>query len=696
MADAASSFWEYLRSLIVGPPEESSNKKPPVDVYAAAKKAETIGAPKVGTRYLPTEAPWTLSDLAALMVGPARPMSVAAQDPYGILAWERGAGDLPLFMGTTEAVENAAAKVGRGLYSRVDDVVSKLPMKGAQHPNKIASQLRSGASAEELAYRGIPEFLASKGNAPVTRAELEAHLAAHPAPFPATTTLAAATPGSLEDFLKQQGMTAPTTPQAWTDLSQRFERGAQQWQRNGDPRQAERMFRLSEQAMEMAEGLDLGRGLGAGQPKYAQYQLPGGENYRESLYTLPQQASNPYEAFVAKMEHKYGTGYSSEALTAAERQAQTTLWNQMQRTPGGVTASEFTSGHWQQPNVLTHARTTERTLPTGERGLFVEEVQSDWHQQGKKKGYARDTTAELQKLSSEWEAVRRTALGAEGSERAAANARLGEITDRMNELHDLAGGVPDAPFKESWPDLALKQQLLDAAQDPKAQWLGFTSGETQAARYDLSKQISRISYEPHEAGDYSLGTLYAYDKDGKQVLRETRLEPTDLDEYIGKEPADKLRQQIASHEHEASQWTIERNPSDRMYYVVDPNGEYVGEGWGSRASAEQELTDMRMGANQWEPLSPDPEISGLDLKVGGEGMREFYDKLLPKRLEKLVKQFGGTVERAPISATDQGWIVRLTPEMKQRILKEGLPLMTIPLAALGAAGASRKPSPERQ
>jgi hypothetical protein len=41
-------------------------------------------------------------------------------------------------------------------------------------------------------------------------------------------------------------------------------------------------------------------------------------------------------------------------------------------------------------------------------------------------------------------------------------------------------------------------------------------------------------------------------------------------------------------------------------------------------------------------------IEGDDLSIGGEGMKEFYDKLLPKRAEKLLKPFGGRVERGVV------------------------------------------------
>jgi hypothetical protein len=38
-------------------------------------------------------------------------------------------------------------------------------------------------------------------------------------------------------------------------------------------------------------------------------------------------------------------------------------------------------------------------------------------------------------------------------------------------------------------------------------------------------------------------------------------------------------------------------------------------------------------------------FSGLDLKVGGEGMREFYDRMLPRAAEKIGKQYGVKVQR---------------------------------------------------
>src|SRR5690606_6877328 len=50
-------------------------------------------------------------------------------------------------------------------------------------------------------------------------------------------------------------------------------------------------------------------------------------------------------------------------------------------------AKSYRSPHFDQPNVLAHVRFNERTDVDGKRVLFIEEIQSDWHQAGRKRGY---------------------------------------------------------------------------------------------------------------------------------------------------------------------------------------------------------------------------------------------------------------------------------------------------------------------
>lgn len=689
-------------------------------------KAATIGAPGLGERYSrPTYGEVVSSDnparallnvVGSYLVGAGRPRSVAAADPIGLEAWSQGKGPMPILIGSTTEVGpsvGAAAEMGRGLYSRVDDAAARLPVKGA-HPNKVASLLKSTASAEELAYRQVPEFLAAQGNTPVTPEALQAHLAQHPAPMPTVKTLAK-TPDSVTAWLERNNEGLPQTPDEWTHLSARLERTAQSWQRNGDQETAQRFFGFAEDAGRHAEGVSTTTGSTSGQPKYAQYQVPGGEEYRETLITLPGADEAGFQKLIAQRDAVNDAINAAKPLDrygAPDRFAPVPpdlldRYNALQARIDGLQGQQFHSPHFDEPNILVHTRSNVRTLPTGEPGRFIEEVQSDWHQAGKKKGYkpapgsagAQQLEAELGEATKAHSATidalaaarDRVKYGTGSDEYAALESDLyhakaawrrmqheagaagrpgtpareaylqaaGEV-DRLSdamqalqvrhaELYDaahaantaayarveaarkaLAGGVPDAPFKDSWPDLGLKQQLLEAARDPQAQWIGFTRGETQAARYDLSKQIDRLHWSPSSSTPGE-GYLEAM-KDGSPVLQKT-VKAEDLPDLIGKEAAEKL---LAT-------------PAVKHGY------------------AQKSLHTLE----------------GVDLEVGGEGMAHFYDNLLPKRLQKIVKPFGGVVEQTSLGAgTGKAWIVRLTPAMKARLVKEGLPLLT-PLLSVG-------------
>jgi hypothetical protein len=80
-------------------------------------------------------------------------------------------------------------------------------------------------------------------------------------------------------------------------------------------------------------------------------------------------------------------------------------------------------------------------------------------------------------------------------------------------------------------------------------------------------------------------------------------------------------------------------------------------------------------------LESPANFEGNDLKVGGSGMKGFYDNMLPKEVGKYVKQFGGKVEKAEIDIREPAseawykeptdndykpiWKVNITPEMRK-------------------------------
>jgi hypothetical protein len=311
--------------------------------------------------------------------------------------------------------------------------------------------------------------------------------------------------------------------------------------------------------------------------QYSDYKLPGGENYREIKMRLPH--------FSEEDSHKL------MKLEADQRHTDPAIWNtlgdayqlkQLQAKKAAL-GDQYLSSHWKgEPNVLAHMRVSDRTGPEGQKVLHVEEIQSDWHQEGRKHGYKgeyKGEMAEYQKMLKEFES--------------GANWDEGKY-EKFYELQDKLGGgiaaeslsqVPDAPFKKNWHELAMKR-LLNYAADNGYDSIAITPGAEQAERYNLSKHIDNVVVNPYRAerGEYS---LQAVDKNGKPVIDKNNVQLNELDDYIGKELADRARQQL-----------IDKGTSN---------------------------------------------LSGVDLQVGGEGMKGFYDQMLPTYLNQFGKKHGAQV-----------------------------------------------------
>lgn len=158
----------------------------------------------------------------------------------------------------------------------------------------------------------------------------------------------------------------------------------------------------------------------AGEPKFSQYQLPGGSNYREVLVTLPERdpkvttrevkkdPSVDYLILDSRPQSFLGNGRLSNwasdmspekireyAFAQAAREGRRVVeidpasdlaqnlrgqredWNIADRAYEKI---NFRSSHFDEPNILVHLRLNDRTGPNGERILFVEELQSDFGQ----------------------------------------------------------------------------------------------------------------------------------------------------------------------------------------------------------------------------------------------------------------------------------------------------------------------------
>jgi hypothetical protein len=274
-----------------------------------------------------------------------------------------------------------------------------------------------------------------------------------------------------------------------------------------------------------------------------------------------------------------------------------------------------------------------------------------------------------------------------------------------------------------WVDLGLKRALTEAAKGGHDK-LAWTPGKTAADRYNLSKYISAIHHEKNEDGTYN---LHAIDHNGYRAYAENDVPEEKMEETFGKEIASKVasgeganRKELqakidaAKKEYEdfknktveehLNNWrnsgsnflNSEEELEDARRILTnkmeeDPHTYAYNRGLGDEhITLLNNLMDARM-AMEKVPYAPGRDwrsISGLDLEFGGEGMKKFYDDIVPKRLMALAKKhdpeakFSTSTVKHPVSQKDFDadalfqtdlHALEITPRMRESILKKGFP-----------------------
>lgn len=372
--------------------------------------------------------------------------------------------------------------------------------------------------------------------------------------------------------------------------------------------------------------------------RYERYQLPGGENYREILLTMPDAGTQKIQAYAKyrdSLNEKYG-GYAQMRATEQELQKLSDLSEATSKVD-----PQYRSSHFNEPNILAHMRVNDRVDADGKKMLLIEEVQSDWHQAGREKGYSSTIRKPSSEEKQEW-----TRLDAIHP-----NNRTTEQYARLNELdHLMAGepqGVPDAPFKDSWHQLALKRALKYAA-DNGYDRVGLTTGKQQVERYsnEMRQNVDELQFFP--IGNQN-NILISAKKGGKQTFSGT----------------------VAGGK-----------------FIDGPAaGKTVTEVLGK--SMAKQIAEKKDGV-----------IKGDDLTIGGEGMKAYYDEIYPAFFAKQGKKYNaktgettigkkGTIEKSGTSyyqTPDSKATVRyidISPEMKGGV-KKGQPLFTAaPIGGIG-------------
>jgi len=356
---------------------------------------------------------------------------------------------------------------------------------------------------------------------------------------------------------------------------------------------------------------------------HEEWTIPGGDNYREMLIKLPNRQERVDELHNQMLAGNRSPEIEKEKIgLVMGRRAHPEVF------PGNP-------HHYDgEPGILASMRLKDRTGPNGEKLLHLEELQSDWHQQGRQEGYKiGDESQRVAELSKQYDALtnQRRELqqidpsdpgyGAALSQSNDITPKLMALQEQMDKIRSTANrGVPDAPFKKNWEEMALKR-LIHHAAEKGYHGIVVTPGEEQADRYDISRHVDSVQWFPNS------GQLSAL-KNGNVVFIQQGLKPEEIPEYIGKDISEKL--------------------------------------------LETPQKKQSLGNSMFH------QLSGVDLKVGGEGMKGFYDKKVPNILNGIGKKYGVKTELHGMDLKGKGK-ERTPEEYEQAVQDAGFTMSNLPM-----------------
>jgi hypothetical protein len=330
-------------------------------------------------------------------------------------------------------------------------------------------------------------------------------------------------------------------------------------------------------------------------PKFDGYNTSGGTNAREIYLTLP--------------------GEQMPSSSPPSVNAQGVLVKPMYATQPKFTAPpQHSVSPEADANRLAHIFLDERKDAKGNNVLFVQEMQSDWAQIGKKKGFRTppDPTAleaAKTKISQAEQALRQKSeelfnRGQRVQDHPERQVALEQVVQAKNELETLMQNsrLPPAPFitnTEDWVNLALKRVIKEAV-DNDIDTVAFIKGGQAADKYSLRTFVDYISADRGFAtGD----DLYV------SITPKDSLSPHAF--YVG--PDGIIKEPISA--------------DVRSKFLGEPLSKVIG-----KETAEK-LLSTKIGESQ--------VLRDEGLTLGGKGMEGFYDNILPKTAEKLLKRLGG-------------------------------------------------------
>jgi len=198
------------------------------------------------------------------------------------------------------------------------------------------------------------------------------------------------------------------------------------------------------------------------------------------------------------------------------------------------------------------------------------------------------------------------------------------VADRLNDNEK----VPAAPFERNWHELAMKRMLRLAAEEGY-DYVAWTTGDQQVERYNIGGILDSIRVRPIDDP-----RLYSAEDPHREVM-------------------------------------LSMKDGRKLFLNVDKNGkDTTGDFEGNNLAdvVGKELAEKVMSSEDKETT-----IQGDGLRIGGEGMRGFYDDILPRFMNKYGKKWGVKVSDITLPNVEEAGrvmhAVPVTQEMKDSVME---------------------------
>ena len=345
-------------------------------------------------------------------------------------------------------------------------------------------------------------------------------------------------------------------------------------------------------------------------------------------------------------------------------------------------------------SIMMHLRYNVRIAPNGERVLFIEEIQSDWHQAGREKGYTdKDNISKIRALQDKEHDLRQshhalvnTLEGKTVAEADVVREKLVEIEKERQAVNDeltkLTRAVADAPLSSvnDYTAAAVKRFRL-LALEMGVDRVAWTTGEQQAERWAGAhlRNVKTVRVLGKEGDSFRLGVFGDHgdlsewigenikgakkiENGGGVMIPATEVEALfgkdaakEMDDRLNAPPREKITELPEGVVVEKMQpdmagkvwWKALKKTEDGLSTYHGPG---ISENYGRLSNQEHtgnnkhDVTESVLEGLNAEDEKAHNEVKLQNVKITSKGMREVYNRIMVNVTNNMLKPYGSKVD----------------------------------------------------